>query len=232
MIVVFESCKNSFANNQDNKIEVLDSNKEIPTSTKVFPGAYNTAKYLPLLKGKNVALVVNQSSLIEENHLSDTLLSLDIKITKIFAPEHGFRGKADAGELLKDGIDKKTGLPIISLYGKKKGPSKKDLKNVDVIVFDIQDVGVRFYTYISTLAYVIEAASNENIPIIVLDRPNPNGHYIDGPVLDEKFKSFVGLFPIPIVYGMTIGELAKMMVGEKWLKLKNSCDLTVIGCTN
>ena len=233
IFVAFNSCKDSKAG-QKISIDSEDIfGEQKYDNTKVFPGAFNIAKYLPMLKGKRVAIVVNQSSVMEDKtHLLDTLLALEIDVKKIFAPEHGFRGKADAGEVLNDEIDNKTGLPIISLYGKKRGPDKKDLEGVDIIVFDIQDVGVRFYTYISTLAYVMKSASNEDIPVIVLDRPNPNGHYIDGSVLDEKFKSFVGMFPIPIVYGMTIGELAQMMVGEKWIDSDKECDLTVIKCTN
>jgi uncharacterized protein YbbC (DUF1343 family) len=155
-------------------------------------------------------------------------LALDIKVSKVFAPEHGFRGKADAGEHIEDTKDKKTGLPIISLYGSNRKPSAKQLKNVDAVVFDIQDVGVRFYTYISTLHYIMEACAEQNIPLIVLDRPNPNGHYLDGPVLESEFKSFVGMHPVPVVYGMTIGEYGDMINGENWLGNQLKCDLTVI----
>jgi len=233
VFVAFNSCKNSKAN-RTVELDIIESMGEDDyDNTKIFPGAFNVAKYLPLLKDKRVALVVNQSSILEDKiHLLDTLLALDVDVKRIFAPEHGFRGKADAGEKLNDEIDSKTGLPIVSLYGKKRGPDKEDLTDIDIIVFDIQDVGVRFYTYISTLAYVMKAAAGENIPVIVLDRPNPNGHYIDGPVLEERYKSFVGMFPIPVVYGMTIGELAKMMVGEKWIDSGRDCDLTVVKCTN
>lgn len=231
IFIGLESCKDSKASRG-----IIFSNSDAVNSdfdnTKVFPGAYNIAKYLPLINNKNVALVVNQSSTIDDVHLTDTLLNLDVKLVKIFAPEHGFRGKADAGEHLNNSIDSKTGLPIVSLYGKKKAPDAEDLKGVDVIVFDIQDVGVRFYTYISTMAYIMNAAKDNDIPVIILDRPNPNGHYIDGPVLEEKFKSFVGMFPIPVVYGMTIGELATMINGEGWLNDSKKCDLTVVKCTN
>ncbi len=231
IFIGLESCKHSKASKS-----IIISNSDITNggfdNTKMFPGAYNIAKYIPLLKNKNVALVVNQSSMIDEVHLTDTLLNLDVKLVKIFAPEHGFRGKADAGEHLDNSTDSKTGLPIVSLYGKKRAPDDEDLKGVDVIVFDIQDVGVRFYTYISTMAYIMDAAKDNGIPVIILDRPNPNGHYIDGPVLEEKFKSFVGMFPIPVVYGMTIGELATMIDGEGWLKDSKKCDLTIIKCTN
>ena len=194
----------------------------------VTPAADRPDKYLPLLKGKRVALVVNQTSMVGTTHLADFLLSKGVNVRKIFAPEHGFRGRADAGAKLKDGRDGRTGLPLISLYGKHKKPTKAMLRGIDVIVFDIQDVGVRFYTYLSTLHYVMEAAAEQHIPLIVLDRPNPNGHYIDGPVLQRKFRSFVGLDPVPIVYGMTIGEYAKMLNGEGWLKGGMKADLRVI----
>jgi len=182
-------------------------------------------------KNKNLALVVNQTSMLGETHLVDTLLASGIAVKTIFAPEHGFRGKADAGEKVESGKDVKTGLPIISLYGKHKKPTATDLKGIDVVVFDIQDVGARFYTYISTMHYVMEACAELNIPMLVLDRPNPNGHYVDGPVLEEKYKSFVGMHPVPVVHGMTIGEYAKMINGEGWLGAK-TCDLTVIACQN
>lgn len=195
-------------------------------------GAERTGEYLTALKGKKVGVVGNQSSLIGDVHLVDSLLSLDIDVKKVFSPEHGFRGDADAGEHVQSGKDEKTGLPIVSLYGKNKKPTAAQLNGLDVVVFDIQDVGVRFYTYISTLHYVMEACAESNIPVIVLDRPNPNAHYVDGPVLDMKYKSFVGMHPVPIVYGMTIGEYGKMINGEKWLANNATCDLTVIGCEN
>ncbi len=191
-------------------------------------GAAQFSSYLPLLKGKNIALIVNQTSMVGSSHLVDTLLLLDVAIKKIFAPEHGFRGMADAGEHVKNGIDSKTNIPIISLYGKHKKPNIEDLEDIDVVVFDIQDVGVRFYTYISTMHYVMEACAEQNKKFIVLDRPNPNGHYIAGPVLDVKFKSFVGMHPIPIVHGLTVGELAKMINGEQWLANNKVCNLSVI----
>lgn len=196
-----------------------------------MPGAWSTETYLPLLGNKQVGLVVNHTSLIEATHLADSLLQRGVRIKKIFAPEHGLRGLADAGEVIKDGVDVKTGIRVVSLYGEKKKPSPADLDGIDVIVFDIQDVGVRFYTYISTLHYIIESAGENNIPLIVLDRPNPNGHYIDGPLLDTaKYRSFVGMHPIPVVYGMTMGELAQMIAEEGWVKSK--CNLTVIPCAN
>jgi len=198
----------------------------------IMPAAERPELYLPLLKNKQVALVVNQSSLVKNSHLLDYLLKHKIKVKKIFAPEHGFRGKADAGAHIKDSRDSKTGLPIISLYGKHKKPTKSDLKGIDLILFDIQDVGVRFYTYLSTLHYIMEAGAENNIPVIVLDRPNPNGHYVDGPVLQKKYRSFVGLHPVPVVYGMTIGEYAQMINGERWLKGRKRAALSVIPLAN
>lgn len=195
---------------------------------KITPGAVQLERYLPLLQNKKVAVVVNHSSLVGKKHLVDVLLKHGIKVRKIFAPEHGFRGTADAGAHIQNSKDRKTGLPIVSLYGKHKKPTKADLKGIDLILFDIQDVGVRFYTYLSTLHYVMEAGAEQKIPFIVLDRPNPNGHYVDGPVLKRKFRSFVGLDPVPVVYGMTIGEYASMLNGEGWLKHAVQVKLTVI----
>jgi len=200
--------------------------------SQIIPGAYQTADYLPLLKDKTVGIVSNQSSLIGKTHLVDSLLSLGVDIRRAFAPEHGFRGKAEAGAHITDGKDSKTGIDVISLYGKNKKPSAGQLKGIEVMVFDLQGVGLRFYTYISTLSYVMEACAENNIPIIVLDRPNPNSHYIDGPVLQKEFKSFVGLLPIPVVYGMTDGELAQMINKESWLSNGVSCDLTIIKMKN
>ena len=197
---------------------------------KIIVAAEKTKEYIKVLGNKRIALVVNQTSLIQQTHIVDSLLSLNIKIMKIFSPEHGFRGKEDAGAKIEDEIDLKTGIPIVSLYGKNKKPSKEQLSDVDIILFDIQDVGARFYTYISTLHYVMEAAGENNIKLIVLDRPNPNLHYIDGPVRKKEFTSFVGLHPIPIVHGMTIGEYAKMINGENWIA--NTCDLTIIKIQN
>lgn len=208
------------------------STEQIEQLLPVSVGAEQTAEYLPMLTGKKVGVVGNQSSLIGQTHLVDSLLSLDVDVTKVFSPEHGFRGDADAGEHVSSEKDQRTGLPIVSLYGKNKKPTQAQLSGLDIVVFDIQDVGVRFYTYISTLHYVMEACAEANIPVIVLDRPNPNGHYVDGPILDMKYKSFVGMHPVPIVYGMTIGEYGKMINGENWLENKLKCDLTVIGCKN
>lgn len=227
------------------KTNVKDLPLEVPNSYAekliLRTGAERTNLYLKLLKGKNVAIVGNQTSILVRSekqkaisekqnriHLVDSLLSLEIKVKKVFAPEHGFRGEADAGEVVKNGFDTKTGLPVISLYGENKKPSADQLKNIDVVVFDIQDVGARFYTYISSLHYVMEACAELEIPVILLDRPNPNGHYIDGPVLELEHKSFVGMHKVPVVYGMTIGEYGQMINGEKWLENGIQCDLTVI----
>lgn len=186
----------------------------------ITPGAERMEVYLPLLKGKSVAVFANQTSMVKNSHLVDTLVKRGIKVIRIFGPEHGFRGNAAAGEHVENGLDKKTGIPVISLYGDHKKPTAADFKEVDVLIFDIQDVGVRFYTFISSLEYFLEAALENHKPLLILDRPNPNGFYVDGPVLDKKFKSFVGMQPIPIVYGMTIGEYALMLTGEKWLSAK------------
>jgi uncharacterized protein YbbC (DUF1343 family) len=183
----------------------------------ILAGADQMSQYLPLLRGQSVAVFANQTSLVGKSHLVDTLLKKGIHIKKIFAPEHGFRGEADAGEQVSNLTDPKTGIPVISLYGSKLRPSVTDLEGVDILLFDIQDVGVRFYTYISSLQEYIRAAIENNRPLIILDRPNPNGFYVDGPVLDPKFKSFVGMQPVPVVYGMTLGEYADMLVGEQWI---------------
>ncbi len=197
---------------------------------KIQVGAERTELYLPLLKGKKVAVIANHTSFIGKEHLVDKLLSLNINVTKIFAPEHGFRGLADAGSHIKNGTDVKTGLPLISLYGKNKKPSTKQLKGVDIVIFDIQDVGVRFYTYISTMHLAMEACAENKIPFLILDRPNPNGFYIDGFVLEKEYQSFIGMHQIPIVHGLTVGELAQMINGEKWLKGGVKCELKVIKC--
>ena len=185
--------------------------------TSVITGAERMQVYLPMLKGRTVAVFANPTSLVNNTHLVDTLLKSGIKVVKIFGPEHGFRGDADAGEKVNNAKDIKTGIPVISLYGDHKKPTKEDLKDIDVLIFDIQDVGVRFYTFISSLQYYLEAALENHKPLLILDRPNPNGFYVDGPVLDMKFKSFVGMQAIPIVYGMTIGEYALMLAGENLL---------------
>lgn len=195
-------------------------------------GAERLDELIPLIRGKNVGLVVNHSSLVGDKHLVDTLCDLGACVARIFSPEHGFRGKAPDGELLRDGMDARTGTPVISLYGKKKKPSPDDLAEVDVVVFDIQDVGTRFYTYISTLFLALEACAEECKPVIVLDRPNPNGHYVDGPVLDMRLTSFVGIAPLPIVHGCTVGELARIFQGEYWIGRPQQFDLQIITCQN
>nr|WP_294780752.1 DUF1343 domain-containing protein [uncultured Flavobacterium sp.] len=196
-------------------------------------GADNYEKYLPLLKDKKIGIVTNQTGILSnKTHLVDFLLEKKIAIQTIFAPEHGFRGTADAGEHVVDGKDQKTGLSIISLYGDNKKPKPAQLNGIDIMIFDLQDVGARFYTYISSLHYVMEACAENNLPLIILDRPNPNGSIVDGPLLEKEFTSFVGMHPIPLLHGMTIGEYAKMINGEKWLKDGVQCKLTVIPCSN
>ena len=239
VLLVF-SCGNSISSKkvkgkrQKANIEVLDSARtdtNINLEKPIILGADNSAKYLPILKNKKVSIVTNQTGILSNGtHLVDFLLEQKVEVTKIFAPEHGFRGTADAGELIKDGKDSKTGLPIISLYGNNKKPKPEQIAGIDVMIFDIQDVGARFYTYISTLHYVMEACAEQNIPLLVLDRPNPNIDIVDGPILEEEFKSFVGMHKIPVLHGMTIGEYAKMINGEKWLEKGIQCKLTVIPC--
>ena len=194
-------------------------------------GRKQYTKYLPQLKNKRVGLVVNQTSTVEKIHLVDSLREKNVNITKIFAPEHGFRGDHDAGAHVKNAVDSKTGIPLISIYGNNKKPSAEVLADVDVIIFDIQDVGVRFYTYISSMHYMMEAAAEQGVEFIVLDRPNPNIAYVDGPILEPQFKSFVGMHPIPIVHGMTVGELANMIKGEGWINQATVLELNVIPVT-
>ncbi|MEM9647536.1 MAG: DUF1343 domain-containing protein [Bacteroidota bacterium] len=209
------------------------SNREPDT---IVVAANRIEAYLPLLQNQRVGIIANQTSVVfhktGHTHLVDSLLALEIDIAKVFAPEHGFRGKADAGELVKDGTDTQTGLPIFSLYGKNKKPSQEQLEGLDLVLFDIQDVGVRFYTYIATLQLVMEACAEKGIPVIVLDRPNPNGHYVDGPSMELEHTSFLGMTPIPLVYGMTIGEYAQLINGEKWLENGKEVDLTIIPLEN
>ncbi len=207
------------------------TNRKSATSV-IQTGADQMALYLPTLQGKRVGLVVNHTSRVGRSHLVDSLLARGITIKTIFAPEHGFRGQATDGEEISSNRDPRTGVMITSLYGKNQKPTPQQIDSLDVIVFDIQDVGARFYTYTSTMHYVMEACAEANKPMIVLDRPNPNGHYVDGPVLDPKFKSFIGLNPIPVVYGLTIGELARMINGEGWLAGKKNCPLTVVPLKN
>ena len=217
-----------------NGICVAQKKQQLSTQQPVV-GANQISKYLHLLQHKKIGIVANQTSVLFKNselssyeHLVDSLQKQKITIVKVFTPEHGFRGSSDASEHIEDSKDLKTGLPLVSLYGKNRKPTDAQLKNVELVLFDIQDVGVRFYTYLSTLHYVMEACAENNIPVLVLDRPNPNGHYVDGPMMHPENKSFIGMHPVPLVYGMTIGEYAQMINGESWLKNGRTCDLTVI----
>jgi uncharacterized protein YbbC (DUF1343 family) len=215
------------------RVPETDSESETQAETEqpILPGIYKVDSLSQTLLGKNVAVVSNHTGMIGDTHLVDTLLSLGINVKCVMSPEHGFRGDTPDGDNIKDSIDDETGLPIFSVYGKTKKPTPEMLKGVDIILFDIQDVGARFYTYLSTLHYVMEAAAELGLEVIVLDRPNPNGFYIDGPILEKSFESFVGLHPVPVVYGMTIGEYALMINGEKWLDKGQSCDLFVVKCS-
>ena len=216
----------------NNVISQKKYNQNIQQAEDAIVGASRLELYLSDLQNKNVGVIANQTSIFNNTHLIDTLLSKGINIKKIFTPEHGFRGAADEGAAINNSVDEKTQLPIISLYGNNKKPNPEQLKDIDILLFDLQDVGVRFYTYISTMTYVMEAAAENNIPIIVLDRPNPNGFYVDGPVLEKENASFVGLHQVPVVYGLTIGEYALMVNGEFWLKDSLQCDLKVIPLGN
>jgi len=217
---------------QNKSIAIINEEKNIATQNdgKIIPAAEQGDEYFPQLQNRNVALVVNHTSKVKDQHLVDYLIDNNIKLSSIFTPEHGFKGTADAGEKVYN--DEYKNIPIISLYGKNKKPKAENLNGIDIIVFDMQDVGARFYTYISTMHYVMEAAAENNIAVMILDRPNPNGHYVDGPIREEEFKSFVGMHPIPIVHGMTVGELAKMINGEGWLKNNLTCNLSVIPVVN
>jgi uncharacterized protein YbbC (DUF1343 family) len=210
----------------------LTTGINVRLTAQIVCGADQPEKYLPLLQKKRVGLVVNHTSLKGNTHLVDFLKSEKINVKRIFAPEHGFRGEASAGEEIKGGVDKRTGIQVVSLYGKNKKPTEKNLKDLDVLIFDIQDVGCRFYTYISTLHLVIEACAENNIPLLILDRPNPNGDYVAGPVLKPEFVSFVGMDPIPIVHGCTVGEIALMMNGENWTTAKTKCKIDIIPVLN
>ena len=201
-------------------------------SQEIITGAARMDQYLPLIEGKNVGLVVNHTSRVGETHLLDTLLKREIDVTKLFAPEHGVRGDVERGQEFGDDVDKKTGTPVVSLYGRKKIPDSTDLAGLDVVIFDIQDVGVRFYSYISIMHNVMESCARFGVDFMVLDRPNPNGDYFDGPVLDLEFRSFIGKHEIPVVHGLTVGELARMINGEGWLKDELQADLTVIPVEN
>ncbi len=198
--------------------------------TPIVVGAERLSSYLPLLKNKRVALLINQTSLVYNKLLLDTLISSGVQVVKIFVPEHGFRGTADAGAHIKNDIDAQTGLPVISLYGKHKKPSAEQMKEIDVLLYDLQDVGVRFYTYISTLEYAMDACIDHKKELLILDRPNPNRHIIDGPVLDTSLRSFVGMQAVPVLYGLTVGEYAQMLVGEQWIKNAKALQYKVIPC--
>jgi uncharacterized protein YbbC (DUF1343 family) len=234
-----QTCQNTDQNgNNPTTVEVKNvessGNQTIDSSTpaSLLVGAARTDTYLPYFRNKRLGLVVNHTSTVNDTHLVDLLLANDVQISAIFAPEHGFRGTADAGEKIKDGIDIQTGLPLISLYGSHKEPTSDDLRNIDALVFDIQDVGARFYTYISTMHYVMQAAAKNGIPVFIMDRPNPNGHYVDGPILSPTHRSFVGMHPVPVVHGMTVGEYARMINGEGWLDGGLKADLQIITCVN
>ena len=227
-----ESRKSKVESRKSKGLESETSSQKIK-NLALKTGAENYKEYLPLLANKKIGIVTNPTGIIEnKKHLVDFLLDNKVELQKIYAPEHGFRGTADAGEVIIDGKDIKTNLPIISLYGNNKKPKPEQLADIDIVIFDIQDVGARFYTYISTLHYVMEACAENNIELLVLDRPNPNGSIVDGPVLEIEHKSFVGMHPIPVLHGMTIGEYAKMINGEKWLANGLTCNLTVIPCAN
>lgn len=232
LVLLFSSCRG-----QEKSNNPITENVKIDTIAPIIVGANRTELYLKELQGKKVGVVANQTSVIFKKnsghtHLVDSLLSLNVNVVKVFAPEHGFRGKADAGEHVKDSMDAKTGLPIFSLHGKNKKPTAEQLDGLDIIVFDIQDVGVRFYTYIATLQLVMEACAESKIPVLVLDRPNPNGHYVDGPTMKNEHTGFLGMTEIPLVYGMTIGEYARMINGEKWLEGRKKANLTIIQLKN
>lgn len=221
---------NEPASSEKNTPVKMEAGKTVGLS--ITTGAEQIEQYLPFLRGKRIGLLVNTTSMIGDQHLVDVLRNKKVNIQTIFAPEHGFRGDADAGEDVKNAVDPSTGIPIISIYGAKKGPTREDLANIDIVIFDVQDVGARFYTYLSTLKYLMEACALYNKPLLVLDRPNPNGHYIDGPILEMSNVSFIGIIPIPVVHGMTLGELAQLMNGEKYLKDSLKCNLKVISCIN
>lgn len=216
------------------KVTVLASGLQTATASTVdvLPGSWQINAYIHLLEGKQVAVAGNHTSMVYNTHLVDTLLSSGINVVKVFSPEHGFRGRAADGEYVDDSTDPETGIPIVSLYGRNRRPTSEQLRDVEVILFDMQDVGTRFYTYISTMTYIMEEAAANEIPVIVLDRPNPNGHYVDGPLLEPDHASFVGLHPVPVVHGMTVGEYALMVNGEGWLKNDRRTDLRVIPVAN
>ncbi|WP_136669085.1 exo-beta-N-acetylmuramidase NamZ domain-containing protein [Flavobacterium sp. H122] len=234
-IVSCGNCKKKIEEREKTKDSTVINSKNTsnPQEKNIKTGADNYETYLPILKDKRVGIVTNQTGILSnKTHLVDFLIEKKINLQKIYAPEHGFRGTADAGELIKDGKDTKTGLPIFSLYGNNKKPKPEQLAGIDIMIFDLQDVGARFYTYISSLHYVMEACAENNIPLLVFDRPNPNGGIIDGPILEKEHTSFVGMHPIPVLHGMTIGEYAKMINGQKWLKNGIQCKLEIVPCIN
>lgn len=210
----------------------INANNTARVGAEIKTGAEQTEKYLPLLKGKRVAILANQTSIIGKTHLVDSLQKLGINIVKVFGPEHGFRGNASAGAKISDEVDQRTGIPIISLYGKKNKPSEEDLADVDILIYDLQDVGVRFYTNINALSRLMEACEASKKTLLILDRPNPNGYLIDGPILDMKYKSGIGMFPIPMSHGLTVAEFAQMANGEGWLTNKVKADLKIIPVAN
>ncbi|WP_026915394.1 exo-beta-N-acetylmuramidase NamZ family protein [Christiangramia portivictoriae] len=232
------SCGNAHSESSAENSEVTPQAKLSDSVTsEVLPAANRMELILPKIANKTIGIVGNQTSVVKRKngeyiHLVDTLLSRQVQVKKVFAPEHGFRGTADAGESVKSGKDPKSGLPVISLYGNHKKPTAEDLKDIELLIFDIQDVGARFYTYISTMHYVMEACAEQGIPVLILDRPNPNAHYIDGPILEKRHQSFVGMHPVPVVHGMTIAEYARMINGEKWLKNGIECDLETVPMQN
>lgn len=235
-MIIFTACESARMSKEETNLEKSPVTQRVDGIVKktldVVVGAAKTSDYLPFLQGKRVAMVVNQTSTIGSVHLVDTLQNLGVNVKKVFAPEHGFRGDHSAGAVIKNGLDVKTGLPVVSLYGANKKPTADMLKDIDVVVFDIQDVGVRFYTYISTMHYVMEACAELGKKVLILDRPNPNGFYVDGPVLEKEFTSFIGMHPIPLVHGLTVGELALMINGESWLKEGVACELKIVTCDN
>lgn len=231
ILLVFHAC-NSGVSTQPDQVSQIAGRATESTVSDLSVGAEQLALYVPSLTGKSCALVVNQSSMVDDRHLVDTLRALDVNILKIFVPEHGFRGKADRGAHVEDEKDGDTGLNIISLYGKNKKPSAEALDDVDVVIFDLQDVGVRCYTYISTLHHVMEACAETNTKLIVLDRPNPNGHYVSGPVRKSNFESFIAMHPVPLIHGLTMGEYAQMIKGEKWIESSDQLNMEVIPCVN
>lgn len=231
LFATFTACGNSVQPTAKN-VDTLTETQVI-VAEPIQTGADNFKVYLPILQKKRVGIVTNQTGILSNGeHIVDYMISKEVNVQKIYAPEHGFRGTADAGELVGDGKDAKTGLAVLSLYGNNKKPKPQQLAGIDIMVFDLQDVGARFYTYISTLHYIMEACAEQNIPLLILDRPNPNGNLVDGPVLEKEFTSFVGMHPIPVLHGMTIGEYGKMINGEKWLANGIHCRLTVVPCLN